>query len=197
MAATSPPSRRKAPRTPQPATEPAAPEEPASPPQDEEGDTRSELDRLAPDPQPLTLKDGTEIQVKDLATREFLSLMRILTRGAGHLLAAIMSQTTDSEEMFGQLLGILIIAVPEAQEETITFLRQMVEPSGIQNLPKEAQIKSRANLWDKLENPRMGDSITIIEAILERERDDIIALGKRLAAALTAATNAKMDLTKI
>src|SRR6478752_3633792 len=51
-------------------------------------DERDPIDRLIGDEDgPIILKSGREVAVKPLKLREFLSLLRILTRGGGSILA--------------------------------------------------------------------------------------------------------------
>src|SRR4051812_355314 len=93
---------------------------------------RSETERLDPQPVPGRFKSGTEFDVEPLKLRQFLALLRILTRGAGAALSMGGLSSRDTEDFARQLMAMLLFAIPEAEEETIMFIKSMVRPK----LPK-------------------------------------------------------------
>jgi hypothetical protein len=157
---------------------------------------RTDLDRLAGNPGLVTLSNGREVLVKDMKTREMFALMRIITHGAGGMLSMQLTTAEDADELKGALIGILIVAIPEATETSLNFIRMIVEPANLDSLSEEEKVKERAKLWEELENPEFEDTISILESILEREAEDLYALGKRLAAAFWAARSRGLDLKK-
>ena len=93
----------------------------------------SELDALDPVPETLTLQDGTEVKLLDLKARQFFKIMRILTHGPA---MGLLSNTKDllsggELAVVGKLFGYLIVSIPDSYEETMEFLRDMVQPVGL------------------------------------------------------------------
>jgi hypothetical protein len=93
----------------------------------------------------------------------------------------------------GRLLSMTLLSIPDAEDETIEFIRSMVYPVGLierKGLNKQ-DAERNTLLWDALDeemqNPDLDDLITIIEAVVKRESQDIQALGKRLASMFTLA----------
>ncbi len=151
-----------------------------------------ELDALDPVPEQVKLASGTVVALEDLKARQFFKLLRILTRGAMPVLQDLsifkIDGDTSVEEFTTRLMTLLLLAVPEAENETIEFVTAMVKPVGlIEGRKLNKQDTERNNeLWYKvvseLDNPELDDLVTIIEAIVRREAADIQALGKRLSA---------------
>jgi hypothetical protein len=151
----------------------------------------SELDKLDPIPETVTLRSGLKVQLESLKARQFFKLLRIITHGAmpGIQGAGVLDleNLDDTDEFMGRLLSVVVLSIPDAEDETIEFLRSMVYPVGLiqrRGLNKQ-DVERNALLWDaidaELENPELDDVVTIIEAIVKREAEDIQALGKRLA----------------
>ncbi len=151
----------------------------------------TEIDKLDPVPESVTLENGMVVQLESLKSRQFLKLLRILTHGAlpGMRSAGIFDDMADlgADEFLGRLLSVTLLSIPDAEDETIKFIQSMCYPQGLidrPNLNKQDLERNRA-LWSaldsELDNPSLGDLITIVEAIVKREAADIQALGKRLA----------------
>lgn len=155
--------------------------------------TNPELDGLeGTPPETITLSNGAVAKILDLKTRQLFRLLRIVTHGAGGFLLSADLNLNDSAESFvAKLIGILIIAVPESEDETIAFLSSMVAPDGLIERPGRDKGAEERNteLWARLNeamlNPEMEDTFALLEAILQREAKDIMSLGKRLAGMLT------------
>ena len=98
-----------------------------------------------------------------------------------------MDDDTSSTEFTQRLLSVMLLSIPDAEDETVEFIRSMVEPAGLiagrrlnkQDTERNNELIARVDA--ELENPDLDDLVTIIEAIVKREADDIQALGKRLA----------------
>lgn len=152
----------------------------------------AELDRLDPVLEQLKLSTGTFVLLEDLKLRQFFKLLRIVTHGTLPTLRDLsifqMDQNTDAEEFGMRLLSVVVMSIPDAEDETIDFIRSMCRPVGlIEGRQKtKADDERNAELWSQLyadlDNPEPEDFLTIIEAIVRRESADIQALGKRLAA---------------
>lgn len=152
--------------------------------------TTTELDALSPVTDQVTLADGTRLQLERLRSRQFFKLLRILTHGAGSALSDLFRLDPDEPaEAFGaRLVSMIVLSIPDAEDETIEFLRSMAQPVGLiegRALNKADSERNKA-LWQELDralyNPDLDDLVSLIEAIVRRESDDIQALGKRLAA---------------
>ncbi len=152
----------------------------------------AELDALDPIPAEVTLESGLTIELERLKSRQFFKLLRIVTSsGAIPQLANSgifsMNPDVDASEFTAQFVTVVLMCVPEAEDQTIEFIRSMAHPTGLRlgrRLNKQDDEHNMA-LWAEfeaeLDNPELGDLITIIEAIVKREAADIQALGKRLA----------------
>lgn len=150
----------------------------------------SEIDALDPRATPIQLSSGTWILIEALRARQFFKLLRIITHGALPLLrdAGLFEVDQDPEEFGQKLLSVMVMAVPDAEDQTIDFLLSMVKPHGLtERRPINKQDKeNNERLWQivyaEMSNPDLGDLLTIVEAIVRQEAKDIQALGKRLAA---------------
>ncbi len=133
----------------------------------------------------LTLESGTQIEIVPLKTRQFFRLMKIVTHGAGEAIANLNLDLAE-EEFVLKLLATVVFAIPDAENETIDFLQSMVSPVGLRTgvILNKQDREYNANLWAGLDvelaNPEIGDTISIIEAVVKREGEDLQALGKRL-----------------
>lgn len=148
-----------------------------------------EVAALVPDPEILTLSTGLEVRVERLRTRGMFKLLKIVTRGAGPILMQMPLDFDDSEAFTQQLLAVVVMAVPEAENEAIEFIQAMVTPSGLIEKPKtDNQRESNKALMEQLvsdlDDPEIDDTISIIEAVIRNEAHDIQALGKRLGSIL-------------
>ena len=150
----------------------------------------NELDALSPVPETITLASGTVLHVERLKTRQFFKFLRILTRGAmpqvGESGLTNLDPNADSGEFATKLISLVLLAIPEADDETIDFVKSMVKPQGLIDRPRnKLDAERNAERWialdDELENPELDDIVTILEAVVAREADDMQALGKRLA----------------
>ncbi len=152
-------------------------------------DGDSELDRIDPVPDYLTLRSGLEVHLLPLRTRQLFKLLRIITHGAGQQLLTSGIDFADEPQVFIQkLLGLVLFSIPDAEQEAIDFLQSMVEPADLcekqvrdmSKSEREGNIAAWTALNVELYNPDPGDTIDIIEVIVQRESGDLQALGKRL-----------------
>lgn len=137
----------------------------------------------------VTLSSGTQVLIKPLKSRQFLRLLRIITHGAGGMLLNVKFSGEDTPEEFGAKLFALVgFAIPDAEDEVIDFLLAMAQPVGVKEgreLTKAEKAKNeelKAALFEELYNPELEDLVTLVEAIVKREAEDLQALGKRLMA---------------
>lgn len=159
---------------------------------DETGDIdpspeKDDIERLLGEPNgPFKLTSGTEVKVSQLRLREFLRLLRIVTRGASINMAGMRANFESPEDFVQTFVAMVLFAVPEAEYETVEFLQTICVPadSGPDKRSKEA---AELALRDELDNPELEDVINIITAVVASEARDLQALGKRLTAMFKAA----------
>lgn len=138
--------------------------------------TASELDGFVSVPGQVKLTSGEVIEIKRLKARQFFKLLRIITRGASHLLGNL--KMANPEDFIAQLMAITIMAIPEAEEETVDFIWTMTDASDL-----DTKDPRRTYVWNQICGPEaeIEDWIMIIETIFSQEKDDLIGLGKRLS----------------
>lgn len=154
----------------------------------------SDVDVIAPVPADsgsITLSTGTELVLQPLKARQFFKLLRIITHGAAPILPTLKFDSGDSTEDWVQkFLAVVLMAIPESEQETLEFIASMIKPAGlIEAKGRRADLSKKDRelndaLWDRVEvdlgNPDLEDLFTIIEAIVRNEGEDLKALGKRL-----------------
>lgn len=154
----------------------------------------SELDALTAEPKALALASGLEIEIERLKTRQLFKFVKIVTSGAGGLLGSLnLSSEGDSSEFAGQLLALTLVAIPEAEDEAIDFIRSLVRPAGLVVSAKSKKDQARneelfQELYAELENPELEDLFTIFEQLISVEAEHVQALGKRLLSVLKVRT---------
>lgn len=149
-----------------------------------------DIDAISSEPTPLTLESGFPIRVLRIRTRATMSLLKILTRGAGEALMTLRMPGEDvsQEEFTAQLLGAVLFSIPEAEDETIAFVNRVVEPGNLIDKPRltPGDIEWNQEQWDllqaELQDPSYEDLVTIVSEIVKLEGPHVMALGKRLAA---------------
>jgi hypothetical protein len=154
----------------------------------------SELDALDPVPDTITLSDGTEVKLLDLKARQFFKLLRIISHGPA--MAALSNSGNllqgDPEAVVMRLVGFLLVSIPDAYEETLAFLQDMVQPAALKEIPANADKSSKvaatgfnndqwAALAKAMDNPEIEDVVDLVDAIIKRESNDLVALGKKVA----------------
>lgn len=154
---------------------------------------RDELERLDPQPLQLVLESGTEFDLEALKLRQFLRLLRIVTRGAADVLDQAELDFNDPQSFVQTFLGMVLFSIPEAEEETVDFIKSMVRPKNLTGNAKDDLPRIQA-LSNELDNPELEDTVTIVQAVIEREAEDLRALGKRLGTMFTVAQ--KMGATQ-
>lgn len=148
---------------------------------------RTVEDRLLDEPSgPLTLSTGLQVELRPMKLREFLKLLKIITRGGASILGSVSLDFNDTESFVQELLAIVLFAVPEAEDEVIEFLTAVVKPVGLTGDIKKDQEKL-LEVIKTFDNPEMEDVIDVISLLVRTEGRDLQALGKRLRAMFTVA----------
>jgi hypothetical protein len=166
--------------------------------------SESEIDRLDSPDNVVELVSGTKVRILSLRMRQLFKLLRIITRGGAVYLPTLRDALAsagddDSAEILGtQLMSIAVFALPEAENEAIEFIHSVVDivdpMPGADKQAREFNNSKRSLLLAELDNPEIEDLLTIIEAVVNQEKSDLMALGKRLAAMFKVAikTDAKV-----
>lgn len=154
--------------------------------------SHDEIDRLDPLPEKLRLKNDIEFTVNPLRLRQFLALIRILTRGASPFLAGGGLTARDPEEFARQLLMLLLLAIPESEEETIEFVKTIAAPVLTSNPEIDAKIQDEFDA--SLNDPELEDIVLIFQALVQNEAEDLRSLGNRLRSMMS--TVSRMGLLK-
>src|SRR6188768_2106510 len=128
-----------------------------------------DIDALAAESKDLTLESGFPIKVLRIRTRATMSLLKILTRGAGDVLSQVrFGDGITQEEFTGTLLGAVLLSIPEAEDETIEFINRVVEPANLIDKPRltPGDIEFNAEQDDilaaELQDPSLDDLVTIV-----------------------------------
>lgn len=161
---------------------PTASETPPSPPVEDlvPDPERSEIERLlGGEDKTFTLTTGSTVRIHSLKLREFLRLLKIVTRGGIPAIGALDFDFESSEGFVQSFLALVLFAVPEAEDETVDFLQSMVEPAHLSG-NVEADSHARALLIQELDNPELEDMVNLLALIVRTEGRDLQALGKRL-----------------
>lgn len=176
--------------------DPAAAELPA---QDELAEEPSEIERIWAPGTIITLESeenaGYELVLQKMMTRQFFRMLAILTSTVGPaLVREVLSfqggmKPDQAREFSTRLMGLLMMAIPEAEEKALAFVGSMVLPKGyIDKKPSELSASQRdendrliREMNDKLWNPPPEDTLVLVEAIVRSEARDLVALGNRAA----------------
>jgi hypothetical protein len=153
----------------------------------------------------LKLTTGFEVEVLRLKTRQFFRLLKILTHGAGPGLLQLKLDPADPTAFGQQMVTLMLLSIPDAEQDAIAFLASMCRPLGIKDRPdsqlSKQERENNQQLWDRfteeLHNPDPNDTLDLVEAIIRQEADDIQALGKRLASMLELARKTGASEEKI
>lgn len=149
----------------------------------------SELDRIDPQSAEVKLSTGFTVGVVRMQTRQFFRLLRVLTHGAGPALTQAQLNFGGDPGEFGQkLLMLVVMSIPDAEQEAIMFLQSMCRPTGLTERPdsqltkqeSEANQAQWARFAEELHNPALEDTLDLIEVIIRREAPELQALGKKL-----------------
>ncbi len=148
---------------------------------------KSDVEVIIDEGETVKLSSGLEINILPLKSRQFFKLLKIVTHGAGGMIFNLNLSSSDSPEEFGaKLLAVIGFAIPDAEDEVVEFILSIVKPakekSGRSLTKSELAENKRLDdeLRTELYNPELEDLLTIVEAIVHREAEDLQALGKRL-----------------
>lgn len=165
--------------------------------------TPTETDVILDDPYIVDLPvSGLTVKLSQIRTREALKLLRVIGAGAGSLISDIrISQDTEPEELAQELIALLLVSITEAEVEVIDFIHALVNPIDLIEPVKtreqrEENVKKYTELYTKLDNPDLGDTLVILKTVITNESPNFLALGKQLAAMLPSAAKPKTSSKK-
>lgn len=148
---------------------------------------RTVEDRLLDEPSgPLSLSTGLEVELRPLKLREFLKLLRIITRGGAALLPNMTLDFNDPESFGAELIALILFSVPEAPDEVSDFLATICKPTGLSGNADNDNVLI-GKLIDTFDNPELEDVIEVVTRLVQTESKDLAALGKRLQGMLKVA----------
>lgn len=130
----------------------------------------------------VTLTEGYKVVVNRLRLREFLALMKVVTRGASPIMATVsLDAGAGAAEFAKNFLSLLLFAIPEAEDEIVDFLRLIVTPDAGDDPETVLAIDTA------MQNPEIEDVVIILEKLVSQEADSVQSLGKRLVSLFTLA----------
>lgn len=124
-----------------------------------------DLEAIMPDPTEVVI-GGIPVDVNRLKLREFLALMNIITTGVGREMGNI-DFRQEGEELQGQMIGLLIMALPNAIDETVVFAKAVA----VAKDPKDAKALAAA-----IDNPELDEFTDLLAAVVEQELPEFEAL---------------------
>jgi hypothetical protein len=129
-------------------------------------DVLDDLSPIVPTETPLVI-GGIPCRLIRLRAREVFSLARVLASGLGRSAIDLDVDMTDPEAFKAQLAGVLLVAIPTAGDEILQFARDIVRPVN----DADAGI-----LRNALINPSAGELFDVIDAMIDAEGDELVAL---------------------
>lgn len=153
--------------------------------------TAVDQDIIDPVPNIFTFASGFRVKVVPMKTRQLFRLVRILTQGISASVGegadlSVLFRSADQDESASQIIGLLVTAIPEAEDATVDFLESMVVPADlVEGRLSQSDRESNDELWSRLSaeifNPEMEDLLGLVEIIIQQEVPSLVSLGKRLS----------------
>ena len=123
----------------------------------------------------IVVVEGIEARVRRLKSREFLSLIRVVTTGMGPAIGQISLSPDDPEALQGELIGLFLVAVPNAIDEFAEFLMSIVEA---------VKPSEQGRVVKEMVNPDAEVLLDILTVLAEQEKDDLSMLAGKARAAI-------------
>lgn len=138
----------------------------------------TDLDVVFPSEQKIDVM-GIECRVQRIRTRHLLLIMRMLVNAFGGNINKL-RMDTESETFLSEMLGLMMVVIPEAMDEFSQFLAAIVTP-----VDGEQTARVRAVMMD----PPPVVLVDVLTAVMEQEQDDLaVIMGKVLALTNTTKT---------
>jgi hypothetical protein len=148
-------------------------EQPSAPLVPDTGDDAAhDLETLIPAlPSEVTVA-GVLCTVNRVRTRELMLLARVLTRGIGENMKMVDFEDDAAES---QILGLLVVAIPEAGDEVLDLIQALVKPA--EKLP-DSDPRARA-FREEMANPDVATTLDVLGVLVRQEKDTFpLLLGK-------------------
>lgn len=140
----------------------------------------TDLDVILPSEQKIDVM-GVECRVQRIRTRHLALIMRMMVNAFGDKLDQL-NIDTKSETFTQEMLGMMVVVIPEAIDDFAVFLAEVVKP-----VDGEQAQRIRAIMLD----PPPVVLVDVLTAVMEQEQDDIaVIMGKVMT--LVNATKALM-----
>lgn len=149
---------------------------------DETVSTRTVLDAILSGSESgvLTLPSGLPVSIRRMKVRElFLFVTAVSTGLGGNLSFLLAAAETNIEDFSQQVMTLALMAMPSAPEQTLEWVRQMVEPT------EDLTTSDRARFYDYMSNPSVQDLTALLKGVLAQEKDEFSLLGKELVSVVT------------
>lgn len=134
---------------------------------------KPDVEVIVPEAGEVTI-EGVTCNVRRLRTREFLALMKVLTRGLGSGLSEVRLDFSDGDAVARDLSALMLLAIPNAFGEFCLFLTTIVEPT---DETKRGVIVQYLN-----DNPDLDVLLAVFEKVAVQEKDDLSALAGKAQA---------------
>lgn len=143
-------------------------------------DRQEDVDVIVPMLTERFVIEGIDVRVGRLRTREMLSLLGILTKGLGDHIGQLDFDSDDENEFGAKMIGLMLVAIPEAQDEFIDFVQRIVVP-----VDKSDQTK----LYKLLDNPELETLMDVAERVVAQEKGELSQLVGKARAMWTRMEN--------
>lgn len=165
-------------------TPPAVPDTPPADQPDTSADKQADLEALIPEPPGELVVAGVPCVVNRVRTRELMLLARVLTRGIGENMSMVDMEGPDADT---QMLGLLIVAIPESGDEVLDLLRVLIQPR-----EPITEKGTRTRFAEEMANPDPDTTLDALAIMVRQEKETFpLLVGKfrmlfRAASALWA-----------
>jgi hypothetical protein len=121
----------------------------------------ADVEVIIPVPGELVI-DGIAVNVNRLKTREFMGLLRILTRGSSPILGQF-EFSDNPRDLTVQLMTLLTFALPEQPDDFIGFIQTIVSPK---------KPEDQGAVLAALLNPELGVMVDVMTVLAAQEAED-------------------------
>jgi hypothetical protein len=152
-----------------------------APEQPEQPDQAKDLESLLPQLPDRVEVAGVPCVVNRIRTRELMLLARVLTRGVGSNLQMV---DFDSDDVESQIMGLLIVAIPEAGDEILDLIRALVRPEEklSDKDPRSATFRAA------MANPEMDTTLDVLAVLVRQEKETFPLLVGKVKVLFAAAS---------
>jgi hypothetical protein len=136
--------------------------------------TAKDAQSIVPVPRTITIA-GVECEVRRIKTMAALTLLQVIVLGYGPELGKLKWNSENKDDLVGQLMGVLLIAIPRQLTQFLKVMRDLVVPI---DLDKIEEIDAA------LKDPELDVMVEILDVVLDQEVDDMLELMGKVRAML-------------